>query len=71
MNDLYYTVSADLFQRFPGYVRGVVIARDVTNRPSPEDLIRMLREVEESVRGRRDIQNVAEHPRLKSWREAQ
>jgi DNA/RNA-binding domain of Phe-tRNA-synthetase-like protein len=70
MTELSYTVSADLFHRFPGYVRGVVIAHDVTNRLSPDDLIRMLRDVEESVRGRVRIEHVAEHPRIKSWRDA-
>jgi DNA/RNA-binding domain of Phe-tRNA-synthetase-like protein len=49
---------------------GVVIAHDVTNRLSPDDLIRMLRDVEESVRGRVRIEHVAEHPRIKSWRDA-
>src|SRR5512139_3210198 len=70
MKELSHTVSADLFHRFPGYVRGVVIAHDVTNRLSPDDLIRMLRDVEESVRGRVRIEHVAEHPRIKSWRDA-
>ena len=70
MKELSYTVSADLFQRFPGYVRGVVVAHDVTNHSSSDGLIRMLRDVEESVRGRVRIEQVAEHPRIKSWRDA-
>ena len=70
MKELHYIVSTDLFQRFPGYVRGVVIAHDVTNHPSSDDLIRMLRDAEESVRSRLSIEQVAEHPRIKSWRDA-
>jgi len=70
MKELRYIVSTDLFQRFPGYVRGVVIAHDVTNHPSSDNLIRMLRDAEESVRGRLSIEQVADHPRIKSWRDA-
>ncbi len=70
MADRSYTVSADIFQRFPGYVRGVVVAHDVTNHASPDDLIGLLREAEGSVRGRVSLEQVAEHPRIKSWRDA-
>lgn len=65
-----YAVSADIFQRFPGYVRGVVVAHDVTNHASPDDLIGMLRDAERSVRGRLSIERLAEHPRIKAWRDA-
>ncbi|NLE11983.1 MAG: cytoplasmic protein, partial [Actinobacteria bacterium] len=65
-----YSVSPDIFERFPGYVRGVVIAHDVTNGPSPADLVQLMREAEESVRARVDPQQIAEEPRIKSWREA-
>lgn len=70
MKELHYSVSPDIFQRFPGYVRGVVIAHDVTNRPSSDDLIGMLRDAEESVRSRLSVEQLAEHPRIKSWRDA-
>lgn len=70
MAKLAYTVSADIFQRFPGYVRGVVVAHDVTNHASPDDLIRVLRDAEGSVRSRLSSAEVAEHPRIKSWRDA-
>ena len=70
MKDLNYTISPEIFQRFPGYVRGVVVAHGVGNQPSPDDLVRLLREAEDSVRGRLKAEPVADHPRLKSWREA-
>ncbi len=65
-----YSVSPDIFERFPGYIRGVVIAHGVTNGPSPADLVQLMREAEESVRARVDPQQIAEEPRIKSWREA-
>jgi DNA/RNA-binding domain of Phe-tRNA-synthetase-like protein len=70
MAERFYTISADVFQRFPGYVRGVVVAHEVTNHGSSDDLIRMLRDAEGSIRGRLSIGQLAEHPRIKSWRDA-
>jgi DNA/RNA-binding domain of Phe-tRNA-synthetase-like protein len=65
-----YSVSAQVFARFPGYVRGVVIAHHVTNGASPPELVQMLREAEASVRARMTLEQVAEEPRIKAWREA-
>jgi len=70
MKELHYTVSRDIFQRFPGYVRGVVIAHDVTNQASSDELIGMLRAAEESIRGLLSMKDLADHPRIKSWRDA-
>ena len=65
-----YSISADIFARYPGYVRGVVIAHGVGNGPSPAELVQMMRDAEESVRARVSPEQIAEEPRIKSWREA-
>jgi len=70
MKHLSYSVSDDIFARYPGYVRGVVVAHDVTNGPSRPELVRLLRDAEESVRARVALERVADEPRIKSWREA-
>ena len=70
MSERYYTIAPEIFERFPGYVRGVVLAHGVTNGLSPEELIQTLRETEEAVRGRLQVEHLADHPRIKSWREA-
>ena len=70
MNAYSYSTSPDIFRLFPGYVRGVVIAHGVRNGPSPEELVQMLRQAEESVRARLTIEKVAEEPRIAAWREA-
>lgn len=66
----HYSVAPDIFARFPGYVRGVVIAHEVKNGPSPASLVALLREAEVSVRARLDLERIAEEPRIKAWREA-
>ena len=70
MNKLFYSVSAEIFRRFPGYVRGVVIGHDVCNGPSPAALTELLHEAEISTRERLNLEHVADHPRIRSWREA-
>ena len=65
-----YTISEEVFKKFPGYCRGVVLAFDVQNSDSPAELISLLREAEETVRGQTTIENIAEHPRIKSCRQA-
>ncbi|MBZ5590468.1 MAG: hypothetical protein LAO05_18105 [Acidobacteriia bacterium] len=70
MTDLSYSIADQVFARFPDYVRGVVIARDVKNGDSPAPLVEMLRAAEASVRERLDLETLASHPRIASWREA-
>jgi len=70
MKEIFYTISDEVFSSFPGYVRGVVVGRDLENGPSPETLKAMLRDAESSLRERMGTANPAEHPRIASWREA-
>jgi DNA/RNA-binding domain of Phe-tRNA-synthetase-like protein len=70
MEPISYHVSPKIFDRFPGYTRGVVLAYGVVNRPSPAELVDLLREAEESVRGRVKLDELAEHTRIQPWREA-
>jgi DNA/RNA-binding domain of Phe-tRNA-synthetase-like protein len=70
VSELSYSISQEIFDKYPAYCRGVVLAFDVHNGPSPERLIQMLREAEASVRQQTTIESIAEHPRIKPWREA-
>jgi DNA/RNA-binding domain of Phe-tRNA-synthetase-like protein len=67
---LFYKIHDEVFKKFPGFVRGVILAYDVTNGKSPDELLNLLRIEEESLRKKLPIENVAEHPYLKTWREA-
>jgi len=70
MSELHYSIADEIFTRFPGYVRGVVLAYDVENGESPGEVVSLLRDAEASVRQRLKIETIAEHPRIKAWREA-
>jgi len=70
MSNLTYTISPQVFEKYPGYARAVVLAFDVHNGHSPASLVQKLRDAEASVRSQATIDNISEHPRIKSWREA-
>ena len=70
MSDLFCYIAEEVFDQFPGYVRGVVVAHGVSNSDSPADLISMLRAAEMSVRDHLDHDDLINHPRIASWREA-
>lgn len=70
MAAVHYKVSDRIFSLFPGYVRGVVVAHGVTNGESSSELVRLLRDAEEALRKRLDIDSLAEQPKIASWREA-
>lgn len=70
MSQLFNRVSAEVFEQFPDYVRGVVIARGVTNGASPLELIELLRGAEASLRERIGQGDITAHPRIAAWREA-
>lgn len=70
MSERFYSVADEVFQRFPGYSRGVLLAYGVINGTSPADLVTLLRTAEEMVRGHMPSEGIPAHPRIASWREA-
>jgi DNA/RNA-binding domain of Phe-tRNA-synthetase-like protein len=70
MAEIHYTISPEIFQKYPGYVRGIVVANNVKNRPSPDELVALLRQAEDGLRTRLKIENLLDEPHVKSWRDA-
>jgi DNA/RNA-binding domain of Phe-tRNA-synthetase-like protein len=67
---VHYSISKEIFDKFPGYCRGVVIARGVSNGKSPEELVSALRLAENSLGERLSAETLTSHPQIESWREA-
>ncbi len=66
-----YHVDPQLFQKYPGYVRGLVIVRRAVNIESPiDEVARLLKSAQQTVRQRADLDQVAQHPNIAAWREA-
>jgi len=70
MAELFTSVTDAVFETFPDYVRGVVVAHEVTNGPSPAPLIDLLRQAEASLRERIGGGDLTADPRIGAWREA-
>ena len=70
MAGLTYRISPEIFEKFPAYARGVVLAFGVHNGPSPVGLVELLRQAESSVCKQANIELLAEQPRIKPWRVA-
>ena len=66
-----YRAASEIFELYPGYVRGVVVADGVSNGLAEKpDLVHALRQAEADILRRDDLGNLAEHPRIASWRAA-
>ena len=70
MKQLTYSIANEVFEQFPEYRRGVVVARDVRNGASPAELVRRLRDEEMRARETLKAETLTAEPRLASWREA-
>ena len=66
----HYFISQDVFTKFPGYRRGVVLAHGVHNPPSPPELVAALRQAEQELCTRLTPETITSHPLIESWREA-
>ncbi len=60
----------EIFDHFPQYVRGVVIARDIENRQGQQELRDMLSKIQLQTRQKVSEQDYREHPQIANWREA-
>jgi DNA/RNA-binding domain of Phe-tRNA-synthetase-like protein len=64
-----FCIEDGIFQMFPQFCRGIVIASGIDNSRACPDLERLLHEQEESVRQNPAI-DLAAHPRLLAWKDA-
>ncbi len=66
-----YRIDPQLFHKYPGYVRGLVIVRRAVNIESPIDEVqRMLLGAQKTIRQRTDLDPISAHPNIAAWREA-
>lgn len=70
MKSIQYSISPEVFEKFPAYVRGVVLAVGVKNGESSPELVQLMRSEEKSLQQRLNVDDIVNEPRINSWREA-
>lgn len=70
MKPIEYSIAPKVFEKFPEYMRGVILAIGVTNSESSAELVQLLRDEENSLRQRLKVEEIASYPKINSWREA-
>jgi DNA/RNA-binding domain of Phe-tRNA-synthetase-like protein len=63
-------VARDIFDRFPGYVRHVLVTEDADNTQENPELAGLLTEAQRLVREDDSFADLKAHPFIASWREA-
>ncbi len=63
-------IAKEVFEKFPGYRRGLVIAYEIDNSRTAPDLIKELREAEEHLRKSLKPETFISEPKISVWREA-
>ena len=70
MKTIEYSIANEVFNKFPKYIRGVILAVDVANSESSPELVQILRDEEEALRQRLKVEEITSYPKINSWREA-
>ena len=70
MKTIQYSIAPQVFEKFPEYIRGVVLAVGVSNGKSSPELIQLLRDEERSLQQRLKVEEITNYPKINSWREA-
>jgi len=68
--NIQYSVANDIFDIFPDYCRGVIIANEINNQGSSQELVARLRTAENNLRARLKSETLLDEPRIASWRTA-
>ncbi|MBI9043121.1 MAG: hypothetical protein JEZ06_01475 [Anaerolineaceae bacterium] len=65
-----YTISSEIFDKFPNYCRGVVVAQNINNSHSSTELVASLRAAESELRTQLDPKDLLDTPQIASWRDS-
>ena len=70
MKQIQYIIAEEIFALFPEYCRGVLFVKNVRNRESPAELINIIREQENIIKEKYNLDNLLQDERIDSWRNA-
>ena len=65
-----FSVSEEIFEKFPAARIGVVVASGIDNTGSDDEIQRLLENIQTQTKIRFDTETLAEHPSIAVWRDA-
>src|SRR3989339_1192999 len=65
-----FSIQKELFDLLPGLTIGMVVAKDLDNSRSSEEIDRLLAQAIEEMRSHFAADKAQDHPRIKPWRTA-
>lgn len=70
MKTIRYTITPAIFEKVPGYIRGLVVVRGANNTAANADAQTALRDAERRLAAEYTVETLLAEPRIASWREA-
>lgn len=65
-----FIISKQIFEKFPDFICGVVIAKNIDNKGTSEEISQLLREEESKIRKEIVLEGLAQNPFFAPWRRA-
>lgn len=63
-----FTIDDLIFKNYPDYLCGVVIARNINNAGTDDQILQMIKSEELKVKAEFNLENLAQHPFIQNWR---
>lgn len=65
-----FKIDSQIFKRYPGLNIGIVVAHQIDNAGTNEEIIHFIREKEKEIRKNYNTETLSQHPKIDSWRKA-
>lgn len=65
-----FSINSEILERFPGLNIGIVIAKNIDNSGSDEEIMAMLHKKQDEIRQNFETETLSQNPKIDSWRKA-
>jgi lysyl-tRNA synthetase class 2 len=63
-----FIIAKEIFEKWPDYIGGVVIAKNIDNKGSSDDILDLIKREEAKIKSDFNLENLAQHPFVQNWR---
>jgi len=65
-----FKIDNKIFEKFPGLIVGVIVAKNINNKGINEEIITLIREEEKRIKENFDTETLSQNPKISFWRKA-